>query len=80
MDSGRRPEWAARYAAELMRRGAEGSLKEFVARGLQMWITAGHERPEVVAMVHHRAANGRSPPSWQRWKEEGPDDESSSTS
>ena len=59
MDSGRRPEWAARYAAELLKRGSTESLKELVARGLQLWVAAGHQRPEAAAMVHHR--NGISP-------------------
>ena len=40
-------------------RGATESLQELVARGLQKWITAGYQRPETAAAVHHRAAHGR---------------------
>ena len=61
MDSGPRPAWAARYAAELLRRGSTESLRELVARGLQLWVTAGHGCPEAAAMVHQRAANGPIP-------------------
>jgi hypothetical protein len=78
MDSGSRPEWASRYAAELVRRGAAGSLKELVARGLQQWITAGQQRPEDAARVQHRAATDHSYRFRARW--ESTHNERSSTS
>ena len=49
-----RPEWAARYAAELLRRGAGGSLKDLVADGCRLWLTAGRQAPESVALLHWR--------------------------
>ena len=49
-----RPEWAARYAAELLRRGAGGSLKDLVADGCRLWLTAGPQSPESVALLHWR--------------------------
>lgn len=64
MDTGSRPEWAARVAAELYRRGAKGSLKELVALALKLWVTDGHQRPEAVAVQHEhltrKDAQGRS--------------------
>lgn len=55
-----RPEWATRYAAELVRRGAPHSLKELVAEGLRLWLTAGRQSPEHVALLHWRTV-ARSP-------------------
>jgi hypothetical protein len=59
-----RPEWAARYAAELLRRGASGSLKDLVADGCRVWLTAGRQSPEAVALEHSGArAPTPQPPS-----------------
>lgn len=52
MDSGSRPEWAARCAAEFHRLGAQASLKEVVALALKLWVTDGQQRPEAVAVQH----------------------------
>jgi hypothetical protein len=53
-----RPEWAARYAAELLRRGAPGSLKDLVADGCRLWVTAGQQSPESVARLHWQMRSG----------------------
>ena len=60
-----RPEWAARYAAVMWRQGATGSIKELVAAGCTLWLSAGHQLPESVALVRCEslAISQRSPAS-----------------
>jgi hypothetical protein len=60
-----RPEWAARYAAEMWRRGANGSIRELVAAGCTLWLSAGQQLPESVALVQCQslATSQSSPPS-----------------
>lgn len=49
MDTGSRPEWAARVAAELYQLGARGSLRELVALALNLWASEGGRSPVAVA-------------------------------
>jgi hypothetical protein len=60
-----RPEWVTRYAAEMWRRGAKGSIKELVAAGCTLWLSAGHRLPEAVALAQCQslAVSELSPPS-----------------
>ena len=53
-----RPEWAARYASELLRRGSCDSFEDLVKAGLRLWLTAGRQVPESVALLHWRSRAG----------------------
>ena len=56
-----RPKWAARYAAELQRRGSSDSLEDLFQTGLRLWLTAGRQVPESVALLHWSSRAGLAP-------------------
>ena len=60
-----RPELATRYAAEMWRGGATGSIKKLVAAGCTFWLSAGHQLAEAAALVQCQslAVSQLSPPS-----------------